>query len=60
MQILSNESEEGELRGLGWIPGKVKFNKLKLKELNLYLPHMGWNSIEKSGEDNSLLKIILI
>lgn len=59
MQILSNESEEGELRGLGWIPGKVKkFNKLKLKELNLYLPHMGWNSIEKSGEDNSLLKNI--
>ena len=59
MQILSNESAEGKLKGLGWIPGKVKkFNKGNLKENNLYLPHMGWNSVEKSIKDHLLLENI--
>ncbi|RNF48798.1 imidazole glycerol phosphate synthase subunit HisH [Marinomonas hwangdonensis] len=45
MQILLDCSEEGELPGLGWIPGKVKkfdFSQT-LKENNLRIPHMGWN-----------------
>lgn len=59
MQILSNESAEGKLKGLGWIAGKVKkFNKEKLKQSNLYLPHMGWNSIKVVSAGNSLLKKI--
>jgi glutamine amidotransferase len=46
MQILSKDSDEGQLGGLGWIDGKVKkFDASKLKEKPL-LPHMGWNSIE--------------
>ena len=53
MQILSNSSDEGKLQGLGWIPGKVKkFDKKKLKNLNLPLPHMGWNSISESSNKN--------
>jgi glutamine amidotransferase len=46
MQILSNGSDEGELPGLGWIPGKVKkFDKTWLNH-KPKLPHLGWNSIE--------------
>tara|TARA_A100001388_G_scaffold94878_1_gene68849 strand:- start:1039 stop:1644 length:606 start_codon:yes stop_codon:yes gene_type:complete len=42
MQMLFESSEEGNSKGLGWIKGKVKkFDK----DLNLDLPHMGWNSI---------------
>ena len=44
MQILFESSEEGDLKGLGWIKGKVK--KLKINTNNrLNLPHMGWNII---------------
>jgi len=42
MQMLFDTSEEGTLKGLGWIKGEVK--KFDL-DLNLILPHMGWNSI---------------
>ena len=44
MQILTRNSEEGVLKGLNWIPGKVyKFPKNK----NQKIPHMGWNSINQ-------------
>jgi glutamine amidotransferase len=44
MQILSEESEEGDTAGLGWIPGKTKrFSQEDKPELQV--PHMGWNSI---------------
>lgn len=46
MQILSESSEEGTLKGLGWIKGNVKkFDVSQLKE-KPYLPHMGWNTID--------------
>jgi len=45
LQIMGYASEEGKLKGLGWIPGKVKkFNKSKI-ESKPKLPHMGWNVI---------------
>ena len=57
MQILSYKSEEGSLKGLGWIPGEVKkINKEKLKLLKLYLPHMGWNSLTSNVKDHPLLE----
>ena len=40
MQLLTQESEEGDLDGLGWIKAKTK--KFKLKG-DLKVPHMGWN-----------------
>lgn len=45
MQILADSSEEGELPGLGWIPGRVR--KIDTSPLHAppYLPHMGWNSV---------------
>ena len=46
MQILSDESEEGNQKGLGWIKGNVKkFDIQKIKE-KPHIPHMGWNKVE--------------
>lgn len=45
MQILADTSEEGKLRGLSWIPGKVTaFNSMSTGS-GLPLPHMGWNDV---------------
>lgn len=53
MQILANSSEEGEARGLGWIPGRVR--RIDASRLNRApkLPHMGWNSV-KPAEDQPI------
>lgn len=48
MQILAEKSEEGNLSGLGWIPGKVKKFK-KSKNFNFPLPHMGWNNVKSKN-----------
>ena len=45
LQVMGYGSEEGELPGLGWIPGKVKkFEETRI-EIKPKLPHMGWNVI---------------
>lgn len=42
MQLLASESEEnGNHKGLGWIAGSIK----KLPNINLKMPHMGWNYV---------------
>jgi glutamine amidotransferase len=49
MQIMTNRSEEGSLEGLGWIPGNVvRFSK----NLELKVPHMGWNSARANIVNN--------
>ncbi len=46
MQILSDGSEEGKIKGLGWIKGQVKkFDISQIKE-KPFLPHMGWNNVK--------------
>lgn len=45
LQVMGYESDEGDLPGLGWIPGKVsRFDETKIK-FKPKLPHMGWNTI---------------
>lgn len=45
MQIMSESSEEGKLKGLGWINSEVrKFDFAKLKA-KVQVPHMGWNDV---------------
>lgn len=46
MQLLAKSSEEGVLKGLGWIDGIVK--KFDHSSFNhaTHLPHMGWNDVE--------------
>ena len=48
MQLLFDESEEGQGVGLGLIEGKVK----KLKPCGQKIPHMGWNKIEINQSDS--------
>jgi glutamine amidotransferase len=48
MQLMTNSSEEGDCRGLGWIDGEtLKFN---LADTNLKVPHMGWNIVNPVAE----------
>lgn len=44
MQLLTNGSEEGQLPGLGWIPGYARHFKNRI-EYHLRVPHMGWNTV---------------
>ncbi len=53
LQIMARTSEEGEIKGLGWLDGEVKLIK-KIK--NLPLPHMGWNTIQIENYNSQLLK----
>lgn len=57
MQMLADSSEEGTLPGLGWITGTVrKFDASKLK-YRPHLPHMGWNNITPSSNDQLFVKL---
>ena len=50
MQMLAHSSEEGILKGLSWIPGKVrKFDKNLIPD-KPKIPHLGWNSIVTINE----------
>lgn len=45
MQLLTESSEEGKLRGLGLIPAVVKRFDAALSGMRLPIPHMGWNEV---------------
>lgn len=53
MQMLAGYSEEGSLPGLGWIEGEVRRFRTA-GNLNLQVPHMGWNSISPVMNDGLL------
>jgi len=41
MQLITRGSEEGKMKGLGWIPAEVRSLP---KSIGLKIPHMGWNA----------------
>lgn len=43
MQLMTDYSEEGNCKGLGWISGKTK--KFNFETNGLKIPHMGWNNL---------------
>lgn len=45
MQMMANGSEEGELPGLGWVPGRVRRFDESVLRTKTHLPHMGWNTV---------------
>lgn len=50
MQLLTNNSEEGQLEGLGWIDAHtIKFN---LENKKLAIPHMGWNKSHPRNQES--------
>jgi imidazole glycerol-phosphate synthase subunit HisH len=54
MQVFLEESEEGSLKGLGWVNGIVK----KFSSSNNRIPHMGWNKIIVNN-NNIIIKDII-
>lgn len=54
-QLLFEESEEGNsVKGLGWIAGKIKKFNIQDKNLELKVPHMGWNYVKPLKESRLL------
>ena len=52
MQLLTRGSEEGKMKGLGWIEADtIRFPS----EKGLKVPHMGWNTVE-APEDSRLFE----
>jgi glutamine amidotransferase len=54
MQLLCQRSEEGQLKGLGWIDGDVVRFAFS-PEQKLRIPHMGWNTV-RLAKDSILFK----
>ncbi|WP_148717342.1 imidazole glycerol phosphate synthase subunit HisH [Chitinolyticbacter meiyuanensis] len=48
MQMLATGSDEGVLKGLDWIPGRVKAFAKTSQSAELPMPHMGWNDLQPS------------
>jgi glutamine amidotransferase len=46
MQMLAGGSDEGELPGLNWIPGRVRAFSQTPAAAQLPQPHMGWNDLQ--------------
>jgi len=55
MQMLANGSDEGQSRGLGWIPGRVRRFDVSRLNQSTRLPHMGWNDV-RPVQASALLK----
>ena len=46
MQLFFESSEEGDIKGLGWLKGKVvRFQNFE-RNNKLKIPHMGWNFVK--------------
>lgn len=50
MQMLASGSDEGQLPGLNWVPGRVKSFAQQPDLQNLPMPHMGWNDVRYRPE----------
>ena len=45
MQLFTRASEEGQLKGLGWINAQTVRFKFDQANADLKIPHMGWNTL---------------
>jgi len=54
MQLMTDESEESDSKGLGWIPAKTL--KFDFKSVEMKVPHMGWNTVEVINENKLIEK----
>jgi imidazole glycerol-phosphate synthase subunit HisH len=46
MQLLTKSSEEGQLKGLGWVDAETIRFKFDGENQKLRIPHMGWNTVD--------------
>ena len=49
MQMLATGSDEGNLPGLNWVPGRVRAFAATPLSASLPMPHMGWNDVHPAG-----------
>lgn len=52
MQLLTNGSDEGDEQGLGWIDATTC--SFDMDDINLSVPHMGWNKAYPSNVNDGL------
>ncbi|MDP6666018.1 MAG: imidazole glycerol phosphate synthase subunit HisH [Dehalococcoidia bacterium] len=55
LQVLFDNSEEGELPGLGLVEGNVRLIPTGMTDelgASMKVPHMGWNEVTFTGEDS--------
>ena len=57
MQLFTKRSEEGNCDGLGWIDCETKRFNFESNNINLKIPHIGWNSVDVK-RDSPLLNDI--
>jgi imidazole glycerol-phosphate synthase subunit HisH len=57
MQMMTEYSEEGERKGLGWLKANVQRFNVKDK-LRHKVPHTGWNQVTKTKESPLMSNII--
>ena len=55
MQLLTKFSEEGNMKGLGFIDAQTK--KFDLNDSKLKIPHMGWNTVKLNKESELTTEI---
>ena len=51
MHLLAEGSDEGNCKGLDWVPGRVREIDTGALAQRPHLPHMGWNSVRLNRED---------
>ena len=51
LQMLGHSSEEGTRLGLGWVDGRVLRFTPQRTDLELPVPHMGWNDVQPLTSD---------
>lgn len=57
MQMLTKNSEEGTLPGLGWIDAEVKKFDFSTFDNKIQIPHMGWNDVTPVKTSRLLLNL---
>ena len=55
MQLITKSSEEGKLKGLGWIDAECF--RFSFSDNTIKIPHMGWNTVQ-FYKDSNLIKAI--
>lgn len=56
MQVLADSSEEGKVKGLGFVPGRVRRFDPQTIPGPSKVPHMGWNTIRARNNDHPLIR----
>ena len=57
MQLLLEGSEEGDLPGLGWIKGRCRRFSFSAENVELKIPHMGWNEARPTHRNSLFAKM---